>query len=363
MAVWDAFTVDLVVKVFANTVFSPFFTFLVPVFFFFQGEAYASPAVIGATFHFVFVSLFWSVKWFSLLYRNQGSLFFGPAPLDWSDQVVVITGGSSGIGELLANTLAVRNVTVAVLDIKPIVTENYNITYYECDVSNHEEVDKVAKKVIDQLGHPTILVNNAGVVQGKLLLDLSPEDVEETFGVNTLAHFWTLKAFLPGMIEQKSGHIVTVSSVTGMIGVAQLSDYCASKAALISLHESLRYELDKRYKCPSIRTTLILPGHIKTPMFSRMSLPSSTLYDFLVPSLEPVEVVKAIIASLDDRHSRTIYLPFYTHFTGLLNLMPSFIRDLGQWYSGADYAMEGFVKVSGKRDNLEEEKVGRVPEQ
>jgi len=350
-AVLDAFDIDLLVKVLANTAFSPFFTVLVPAFFFAQGESYTGPAVIGATVYFLLVSLFWLVKWCSLLYRNKASFFFSQPPLDWSHQVVVITGGSSGIGELLANTLAVRNVTVAVLDVKPIQTENYNIQYYKCDVSNRLEVEQVAKKVIDELGQPTVLVNNAAVVQGKLLLDLSPEDVEQTFGVNTLAHFWTLKAFLPGMIKKKSGHIVTVSSISGKIGIAQLSDYCASKAALISLHETLRYELDKRYECPNIRTTLVLPGHVKTPLFSTITLPSSALYNFLVPSLQPVDVIKAIIASLDDRHSKTICLPFYTQFTGLLTLMPSFIRDLGQWYSGADYGMEGFVKVTGIRDD------------
>ena len=86
--------------------------------------------------------------------------------------------------------------------------------------------------------------------------------LSRTFGVNTLAHFWTLKAFLPAMIEQKEGHIVTMSSVMGITGTAQMStwrrpsnvdcpdlylaDYCASKASLISLDQALRYELDNR---------------------------------------------------------------------------------------------------------------------
>jgi len=247
---------------------------------------------------------------------------------------------------------------VVVLDVKPIVTENYNIAYYQCDVSKWDEVLRVAKVVIGEIGNPTMLINNAGVVQGKLLLDLSPEDVKQTFDVNTLAHFWTLKAFLPGMIEQKTGHIVTVGSIAGMIGIAQMSDYCASKAALISLHESLRYELDKRYNCPSIRTTLVLPGHINTPLFSKMSLPKSKLHCFLVPSLQPIDVTKAIIASLNDRHSKTIYMPFYSNFIRLLSLMPSFIRDIGQWFSGADYAMEGFEKVSGRRHDEVDKKSG-----
>ena len=81
-----------------------------------------------------------------------------------------------------------------------------------------------------------------------------------TFGANTLAHFWTLKAFLPAMLKRNSGHVVTVSSVLGLVGAAQMSerasrtatpssypaDYCASKAALVSLHSTLRFELDSR---------------------------------------------------------------------------------------------------------------------
>ena len=126
--------------------------------------------------------------------------------------------GSSGIGELLANTLAVRNVNVIVLDVNPIITENCaykpffnfinlfsrnpfisdNITYYKCDVSKWEEVEAVSKRIVDEVrcflylqfpcgthriemkvGHPTVLINNAGVVQGKLLLDLQPDDIKQ----------------------------------------------------------------------------------------------------------------------------------------------------------------------------------------
>ncbi|KAJ3561576.1 hypothetical protein NP233_g10109 [Leucocoprinus birnbaumii] len=205
--VFDSFDLDLVVKVLSHTAFR--FT-----------------------------------KWISLLYRNQQNLFFAPKALDWGEQVVVITGGSSGVGELLANTLAVRNVTVAVLDVKPIQTENYNITYYKCDVSQWTEVEAVAKRIKEELGEPTILINNAGVIQGKLILDLNEKDIRQTFGVNTMAHYWTIKAFLPDMVKRKSGHIVTVASVMGIVGAPRMSDYNASKAAVISLNDTLRQELD-----------------------------------------------------------------------------------------------------------------------
>ncbi|TBU33182.1 retinal short-chain dehydrogenase/reductase [Dichomitus squalens] len=346
---YDSFDVDLLMKVLSHTAFSPFFTFFIPLFYYFQGSRWPAPILVFSTFWVVAISSFWFLKWYSRLYRNQGNLLFGPPRLDWGDQLVVITGGSSGVGELVANTLAVRNVTVVVLDVNPIVTENYNITYYKCDVSKWEEVERVAKQIVDDLGHPTMLVNNAGVVQGKTLLDLSPEDIQQTISVNTLAHFWTLKAFLPEMIKQKSGHIVNVSSVSGMVGMARLTDYGASKAALINLHESLRYELDHVYNAPSVRTTLVIAGHIMTPLFSAVRHPANLFYKFFFPSLVPIDVAKAIIAALDEQHSRVLYMPFYAHFVPYLHVFPSYLRDLAQWITGCDYALEDFVKVSGRR--------------
>ncbi|KAI0089079.1 retinal short-chain dehydrogenase/reductase [Irpex rosettiformis] len=349
--IMDAFDIDLVVKVLNHTAFSPFFTSLIPVFYFFQGARWPDSILVWPTVYTIAISAFWFLKWYSLLFRNQGSIWFGPGRFDWGEQIVVVTGGASGIGELIANTLAVRNVTVAVLDINPIVTENYNIEYYKCDVSKWEEVEAAAKKIQEELGHPTVLINNAGVVQGKTILDLSSEDIQQTFSVNTIGQFHTLKAFLPEMIKEKKGHIVTMSSVAGIIGMARMTDYNASKAALISLNDSLRYELDHVYNTPSIRTTLVVPGHTHTRLFSSVSLPQSWWYKFFVPSIDPVAIAKSVIAALDDQHSRTIYLPFYANFAPFLPLMPSFIRDFGQWVSlsGCDYAMQDFVKMSGRR--------------
>ncbi|TFK55572.1 NAD(P)-binding protein [Heliocybe sulcata] len=357
--VWDTLTIDLVVKILSHTLFGPFFLTFIPIFYWSLGYSPTGSIIVSSTAYCAVVALFWFVKWYSRLYANQASLFFAPPPMDWSEELVVITGGASGVGELIANTLAVKNVTVVVLDMKPIATDNYNIAYYKCDVSKWEEVEAVSKKVIEELGHPTILINNAGVVQGKLILDLSPEDIKQTFDTNVLAHFWTLKAFLPGMITAKRGHIVTVSSVMAQVGCAQMSDYSASKAALQSLHASLRSELDTHYATPQIRTTLLTLGHIHTPLFSTTRLPPPEsplarlpfLYHFLFPSLHPVDVAKAVIRTLDEQHSMVVKLPFYVHFVGgAAEVLPSFGWAACKWVTGADWAMRGFVKVSGRRE-------------
>ncbi|KIY69505.1 retinal short-chain dehydrogenase/reductase [Cylindrobasidium torrendii FP15055 ss-10] len=346
----DGLDIDLVVKVLSRTVFSPFFVFFIPIFFYANGAHLDMPLIWGSALYWLAISLFWLIKRGSVLYRNQGN-FYTPPRFDWGNQIVLITGGASGIGELLANTLAVRNVPVVVLDIKPIQTENYNIKYYQCDVSKWSEIERVAKQVQEEVGNPTVLVNNAGVVQGKLILDLSPRDIEQTFGVNLCSHFWTLKAFLPAMIKAGSGHVITMSSIMGYAGIVRMSDYNASKAALINLNETLRYELDNVYNAPGVRTTLVCPGHVLTPLFQHVKMAPSVFRKFVLPDVAPVTVVKKVIQALDDQHSLYILVPFYANLMPFLQILPSFVRDFLSWFTDAHHSMDHFRKVTGLRDD------------
>ncbi|KAK8861319.1 hypothetical protein IAR55_002138 [Kwoniella newhampshirensis] len=267
--------------------------------------------------------------------------------LNWEEQIVLITGGGSGIGALLAETLASRNVPVVVLTKdEPNSEVDGEIHPYICDVSDYQQVESIADRVREEVGDPTIIVNNAGVVKGKLLLDLTEEDVIDTFGANTLAHFWVLKAFLPAMIKKGSGHIVTVSSLLGVVGAAQMTDYCASKAALVNLNQSLRFELDNRYKTPAILTTLVLPSFVQTRLFSEIRLPTSRIWRFLCPPLQPHTIVKHIISALQMGESTTIRLPWYTQAARLMGdgvgLVPAWLRDFLQSIAGADHAMRAY---------------------
>ena len=142
-----------------------------------------------------------------------------------------------------------------------------------------------------------------------------------------------------------------------MTGIA---DYCASKAAVINLHQSLRFELDNRYKCPRIRTTLLLPSFISTSLFSNISFPKSKLYNFLAPPIHPHEVVKAIISALDEDESRVIRMPFYTQMARFwaigVGIAPSWLVDLVQWAVGADHAMMGYGPRPDAAERLAMEK-------
>ena len=92
---------------------------------------------------------------------------------------------------------------------------------YGCDVSDREAVEETADRVRADLGDPAIVVNNAGVVSGARFLDILDEEIRRTFEVNTLALYWVTKAFLPAMLARNRGHVVTVASAAGLVGVAR----------------------------------------------------------------------------------------------------------------------------------------------
>src|SRR5207249_2932649 len=89
------------------------------------------------------------------------------------------------------------------------------------------------------VGPIDILVNNAGVVSGRTLLEARDDDILRTFDVNTLALFWTTRAFLPAMLERGTGHVVTIASAAGLVGTSRLVDYCASKHAAVGVDRSM----------------------------------------------------------------------------------------------------------------------------
>lgn len=269
---------------------------------------------------------------------NERIAFGSPREVDLSEEVIVITGGAEGLGGLLAETYGMRNANIAVLDTKEVdedEAEDKGIVYYQCDVGDAKQVEAAAAKIVEDLGAPTILINNAGIVHTKSILNTTAEEVEQTFRVNTLSHFTTLRTFLPYMIQERRGTIVTVSSVLGHLGAANLSAYTASKAALLALHHSLRAELSQIPEAEEIKTILVTPGQMGTKMFANVKTPSN----FLGPVVTPAEVGKDIIRLIERGESGEVALPLYSRYIQVLGVLPVGVQRLVRKWSGLDRAI------------------------
>lgn len=168
------------------------------------------------------------------------------------------------------------------------------------------------------------------------------EEAEKSLSTNLLSSFYTLKTFLPPMIRSKNGGtVVTISSVIGKIGAAQLSDYAAAKAGLIAMHRSLTAELKASH--PEIRTVLVAPGQLSTPLFYGVQTPNS----FFAPVVEPVEVAKEIIDAIDNGYAESLSTPLYARLIDWYNVLPVGLQNIARKLSGIDGAMVGYVGRKG----------------
>lgn len=214
------------------------------------------------------------------------------------DQTVLITGGGSGIGRLLALGAAARGARVVVWDLSAhsadavrdeIRARGGRAESARVDVSERDAVAAAAQAT----GSVDVLVNNAGVVTGRRLVDADEEQIERTFRVNTLSLYWVTRAFLPGMIERRQGVVVTVSSAAGLTGVARQTDYSASKFAAFGFAESLRAELAKDHA--GVDSLTVCPYYIDTGMFDGVR----TKYRRLLPILEPEYAAERILRAIE----------------------------------------------------------------
>ena len=261
-------------------------------------------------------------------------------------KTVLITGGASGIGRRLALEMAKEGARIVLWDLDEdamgrTVEElrqgsSEEHRGYTCNVADRDRVYETAERVREEVGPVNILVNNAGYVSGKRFLDCTDEQVQRTVEVNTLAHFWTVKAFLPQMIESGNGHIVTVASAAGVIGVAGLAAYCASKWAAAGFNESLRVEL--KQVAPNVRTTVVCPFFVNTGMFDGVR----SRVSWLLPILEEDRVADRIVRAIR-RNRAQLFLPPLVGFVPLLRVLPATCFDGLSNLLGINRTMDTFV--------------------
>lgn len=130
-----------------------------------------------------------------------------------------------------------------------------NVFFYQADVTSISKIASVAAEIRRDHGDPTVLINNAGIGTGTTILGGDEKMIQKTFEVNTISHFWMVREFLPAMIKNDHGHVVTIASMAAYVVYGGNVDYSCTKASAQAFHEGLTVELRARYKAPNVKTT------------------------------------------------------------------------------------------------------------
>lgn len=204
--------------------------------------------------------------------------------MNLESNVVLITGGSRGIGKAIAMEFAKRGANIAICDIdlegaqntaKEVEEHKVRCVAYQADVSRLEEAQDVVSKVMEEFGKIDVLINNAGITRDNLLVRMKVKDWELVLDVNLKGVFNFTKAVARPMMKARFGRIINVSSVVGIQGNAGQSNYSASKAGIIGFTKSTAQELASR----NITVNAVAPGFIETEMTQQ--LPEDVIEEYL----------------------------------------------------------------------------------
>lgn len=258
--------------------------------------------------------------------------------LDLKGKRALITGGAGGLGLAIARALGKEKAVVALWDvngerldraISSLRAEQIMAEGRVLDVTDPTAVRETAKTA----GPIDILFNNAGVHFPGDFLDNTDEQVQRQVAVNLASYIYAARAFLPGMIERGSGHLVWTASAAGLLGVPGMAVYSATKHAVVGLAESVRMEL-RRGGHPGIGTTIVCPSFIDTGMFDGCTPPA------FAPWLKPEALAKKIVAAV---RADRLYVrePSMVKLVPLLKALPSSVGDALCALTGMDRSLRG----------------------
>ncbi|KAL3468973.1 NAD(P)-binding protein [Aspergillus californicus] len=308
----EGFTADVVGKLLQRTVLSPWKTVPLVLLAHYTSKGKTTSQTHPKAFQALKFLTFLAVLRRLNAWLNRRALNNGVVDhYNWHREVIVLTGGSNGIGREVATLLGNRGIKVAILDIQPPQQDQgqqalpATVRFHKCDITSPQAIAQAAASIRTTMGEPTVLINNAGICTTRTILNTTEAQTRLSFDVNTLAHYWLAQEFLPHMVKHNHGMVVTVASQSGYLVTPNMVDYSATKAAAIAFHEGLAAELVARYNAPRVRTVLLTQGFVRTALISKMT-PEDT---WLNPLLYPESVAENLVGQILLGESGNVIVP------------------------------------------------------
>lgn len=220
------------------------------------------------------------------------------------NKVAVITGGSRGIGRVIAELFVSEGASVITLSREKVINDNSNIEHILLDVTNSEETEVIFNEIIKRYGDIDVLVNNAGITADSLTHKMSAKQWDDVIDTNLTGVFNLTKHVGPKMANQGKGSIINVSSVVALYGNIGQANYAASKGALISLGKTWAKEF--AMKGANVRVNTIAPGYTLTDMLK--TVPDELLKQFAEKTMlnrlaDPIEIANVALFLASDLSS------------------------------------------------------------